>query len=80
MSYGQLSFGKNRLGEAENSATSDVRVDPRLQPGIERTRDRLLSLQHNDGYWCAELQGDTILESEYILLLAFLGQGQTDRA
>ncbi len=51
-----------------------------LTPAIGRTRDYLLSLQHPDGHWCAELQGDTILESEYILLLAFLGQGQSDRA
>ena len=52
----------------------------RLAPGVARTRDHLLSLQHPDGHWCAELQGDTILESEYILLLAFLGQGQSERA
>ena len=59
---------------------SNVEQAARLRSGIERTRDRLLSLQHPEGYWCAELQGDTILESEYILLLAFLGQGQTERA
>src|SRR5207244_4184845 len=26
------------------------------------------------GYWVGELEGDTILESEYILLLAYLGR------
>ncbi|HEY4262182.1 MAG TPA: prenyltransferase/squalene oxidase repeat-containing protein, partial [Schlesneria sp.] len=52
----------------------------RLTPAIERTRDHLLSLQQADGHWCAELQGDTILESEYILLLSFLGQGQSQKA
>lgn len=52
----------------------------RVQPALARTRDHLLSLQHDDGHWCAELQGDTILESEYILLLAFLGQGQSQKA
>jgi squalene-hopene/tetraprenyl-beta-curcumene cyclase len=31
-------------------------------------------LQKPDGHWCGELQGDTILESEYILLMAFLGR------
>jgi len=56
-------------------------IDPRtLRAAIDRTRDYLLSRQQPDGHWVAELQGDTILESEYILLLAFLGQGQTDRA
>lgn len=41
------------------------------------TREWLLARQHADGHWCAELEGDTILESEYILLLAWLGQEQT---
>jgi squalene-hopene/tetraprenyl-beta-curcumene cyclase len=45
-----------------------------LQRAIERTRDWLLSQQQADGHWVAELEGDTILESEYVLLLAFLGQ------
>jgi squalene-hopene/tetraprenyl-beta-curcumene cyclase len=37
----------------------------------------LLSRQSDDGHWVGELQGDTILESEYILLMAFLGR-ETD--
>jgi len=45
-----------------------------LQSAVERTCDWLLGQQHPDGHWVAELQGDTILESEYILLLAFLGR------
>ena len=80
MSSGQLSFGNHELNAAKELHASTTATEPRLKQGIERTRDRLLSLQHDDGYWCAELQGDTILESEYILLLAFLGQGQSVRA
>lgn len=80
MSSGQLSFGHNRLGVSEHSEMAESGVETRIQTAIHRTRDQLLSLQHPDGYWCAELQGDTILESEYILLLAFLGQGQSQRA
>ena len=38
------------------------------------TRDWLLANQHPDGYWVGELEGDTILESEYVLLMAFLGR------
>lgn len=52
----------------------------RVQSALEKSRDWLLSRQAADGHWCGELEGDTILESEYILLLAFLGQGQSDRA
>ncbi|HWY86639.1 MAG TPA: terpene cyclase/mutase family protein [Gemmataceae bacterium] len=46
---------------------------------LQRARQCLLSLQKPDGHWCGELQGDTILESEYILLMAFLRRDQEDR-
>ena len=45
-----------------------------LASAVERTRDWLLAQQAEDGYWVAELEGDTILESEYVLLMAFLGR------
>ncbi len=44
-----------------------------LDPAIERASEWLLARQCEEGHWVAELEGDTILESEYILLLAFLG-------
>jgi squalene-hopene/tetraprenyl-beta-curcumene cyclase len=50
-----------------------VRSSP-LQRAIERARCCLLDMQQADGHWVGELQGDTILESEYILLMAFLGR------
>ncbi len=52
----------------------------RVRNAVELTRDWLLGQQHEDGYWVGELEGDTILESEYILLLTFLGRGQSDAA
>jgi squalene-hopene/tetraprenyl-beta-curcumene cyclase len=45
-----------------------------LSRAIDATQKWLLSRQHADGHWCGELEGDTILESEYILLLAWLGR------
>jgi squalene-hopene/tetraprenyl-beta-curcumene cyclase len=45
-----------------------------LDAAIDRARRHLLDLQKPDGHWCGELQGDTILESEYVLLMAFLGK------
>jgi squalene-hopene/tetraprenyl-beta-curcumene cyclase len=45
-----------------------------LNTAIETARDWLLGRQHPSGYWCGELSGDTILESEYILLLTWLRQ------
>jgi squalene-hopene/tetraprenyl-beta-curcumene cyclase len=34
----------------------------------------LLAAQRSDGEWCGELEGDSILESEYAIVLHFLGR------
>jgi squalene-hopene/tetraprenyl-beta-curcumene cyclase len=41
---------------------------------IEATVSWLLTRQASDGHWRGPLEGDTILESEYILLLAWAGR------
>ncbi len=51
----------------------------RLYAGIRRARRHLIGLQQADGHWVGELQGDTILESEYILLMAYLGREGDER-
>jgi squalene-hopene/tetraprenyl-beta-curcumene cyclase len=51
----------------------------RLDRMIAAATGRLLEEQRPDGHWCAELEGDTILESEYVLLLHFLGRGDDPR-
>ncbi len=48
--------------------------------GVVRARAHLLGLQQPDGHWVGELEGDTILESEYVLLLAYLGEEHGERA
>jgi squalene-hopene/tetraprenyl-beta-curcumene cyclase len=45
---------------------------------LERARHCLLERQKTDGHWVGELQGDTILESEYVLLMAFLGREEEE--
>src|SRR5436309_11997186 len=44
----------------------------RLTAAIASDRDWLLERQAADGHWCAELEGDTILESEYLIYLHFI--------
>lgn len=59
-----------------------LRLDGRdeLREAITKARDYLLSEQHADGHFCAELEGDSILESEYFLLLTWLGREKSDLA
>src|SRR5215831_20707706 len=39
---------------------------------VRRAAQHLLDLQHESGYWCAELTADTTLESDFILLQLWL--------
>lgn len=69
--------------DAEIASPKSSRVKSLGMPvrrAIHRTRQWLLSQQMENGAWCAELEGDTILESETILLLAFLGREDGDLA
>jgi len=72
-----------RLSEAfltkTTDTSSDVVVESQLGPSdaarevaVRRVTDWLLTRQHADGHWRAALEGDTILETEYLLLLAWL--------
>jgi squalene-hopene/tetraprenyl-beta-curcumene cyclase len=51
----------------------------RVGAAIKKSVTLLMSRQAFDGHWVGELQGDTILESEYILLLAFLGREEEEK-
>src|SRR5438132_13263668 len=63
-----------RPPEPRHYGTSRAQVSDALSAAVDRARRWLLREQKPDGHWCAELQGDTILESEYILLMEFLGR------
>jgi len=66
-----------RVVEQAASKAEDRLVQ--VHESIREARQQLLSLQEADGHWCAELEGDTILESEYILTLHFLGRTDEER-
>ncbi|MDR0520778.1 MAG: squalene--hopene cyclase [Planctomycetaceae bacterium] len=51
-----------------------------LRTGIAATRQFFFNHQHPEGYWVAELEGDALLQSETIMLLAFLGEEETPLA
>ncbi len=50
-----------------------------VDTAIASTRELLLAQQHPDGYWCGELEADTTLESDYIMLHTLLGTGNEGR-
>jgi squalene-hopene/tetraprenyl-beta-curcumene cyclase len=41
--------------------------------------DHILANQHAEGFWCGELEADTTLESDYIMLHTLLGTGDPGR-
>ena len=58
------------------------RPEPLVSPvdaAIAAAQRHLLSLQAKDGHWCGELEGDTILESEYVLLMHAIGRAHGPR-
>jgi len=46
----------------------------RIASSLDAATEALVSLQRPDGHWCAELQGDSILASEYLLMKFILAQ------
>ena len=51
----------------------------RVAAATDAVRRYLFSSQYEEGYWCGELEADSTLESDYILLHALLGTGDPER-
>jgi squalene-hopene/tetraprenyl-beta-curcumene cyclase len=74
--------GKTRSAAPMTAAPRFGRLDAdpaEVQAGIERSRDYLLSKQHPDGYWCGELEADSMLEADYIFVHTLLESGNQGR-
>jgi squalene-hopene/tetraprenyl-beta-curcumene cyclase len=56
----------------------DLAMD-RVVEGIQRSAAWLLSQQHEQGYWCGELEADSMLEADYIYMHKLLGTGDPGR-
>src|SRR5437870_5272160 len=54
-------------------------LSSRVAAAIGGARDYLFSQQHEEAYWCGELEADTTLESDYILVHTLLGTGDAGR-
>lgn len=55
----------------------EISTEPQspVQEALKRAADCLVRAQSREGYWLGELEGDTILESEYIILMRVLRMG-----
>ncbi len=80
LTQGRVRFDVAHADLAASHAAAPAAVTQQVMRAVRRTRDLLLAQQHGDGYWVGELQGDTILESEYILLLAWMGRENSEIA
>jgi squalene-hopene/tetraprenyl-beta-curcumene cyclase len=67
----RLSKGPMHVALDGARATDGLRA---LDRCLARAKESLLAKQHAHGHWVGELQGDSILESEYILLKWILRQ------
>jgi squalene-hopene/tetraprenyl-beta-curcumene cyclase len=84
---GKTQFVEQRLAPPKSWIPKSVaprfgRIDADLadvESAIERSREFLLSEQHPDGYWCGELEGDSMLEADYIYLHTQLESGDPGR-
>jgi len=50
-----------------------------VDSAIAGARDFLFTLQHPEGYWCGELEADSMLEADYIFLHTLLESGDPGR-
>jgi squalene-hopene/tetraprenyl-beta-curcumene cyclase len=64
--------GQAPAGSAEGTHRTAWRSP--LARATDAAQAWLLAAQADDGHWCGELEGDTILETEYVILLHFLGR------
>jgi squalene-hopene/tetraprenyl-beta-curcumene cyclase len=64
----------HRLTHPSSQPTSHPPSHADVEQHLSRAVEALKSLQKHDGHWCAELEGDSILQSEYLLMKWILGQ------
>jgi squalene-hopene/tetraprenyl-beta-curcumene cyclase len=73
------------LNKSTSGSTATLKSQPRfgrldlgldvVERGIGRAIDWLMSHQHPDGYWCGEMEADSMLEADYIFMHTLLGTG-----
>ena len=77
-----MSLSQESHHSAHFAAPRFGRIDADLadvESAIHKSSDHVFSLQHPDGYWCGELEADSMLEADYIFLHTLLESGDPGR-
>lgn len=69
-----------RLAHEDDPLSSKLALHAAAARAAASAANWLLNEQQPDGHWVGELEGDTILESEYVLLFAWLGEARKPTA
>ena len=64
---------------AEGGAGQPAAAAEGVRSAVGRATQYLFSQQHPEGYWCGELEADSMLEADYIFLHELLGSGDPGR-
>lgn len=70
-------FKDTHIDVAENSASSSDAICSKaynLDNAIEQAQNKLLGLQHKEGYWVFELEADCTIPAEYIMMMHYIGE------
>src|SRR5437868_105802 len=67
-------MSQNAEVQAYSSSSAKTGQTNPLDAAIEQASSFLVAAQHPDGYWLAELEADTTLESDYIVFLHVIGR------
>ncbi|WP_084084404.1 squalene--hopene cyclase [Cupriavidus sp. USMAA2-4] len=65
-------------GPASAGHGGEARAEARLDAAIDAGREALLGHQQDDGHWCFELESDATITAEYILMMHFADEIDTD--
>src|SRR5665213_4339039 len=71
-----------KQAKTQSAAPRFGRLDADLadvESAVVRSREFLFSQQHPEGYWCGELEADSMLEADYIYLHTQLESGDPER-
>ena len=68
-----LTTDRQAIRKIKSECPDDLRLTE-LERAIRHAANALLDLQHPDGYWCFELEADCTIPAEYILMMHYMDE------